>query len=67
MWNKCSSSARVIAVPVSQEGPHISWQQLTSFQSCREGMETYSCAIFSDRTPRTISMTVGLLSLVMNC
>lgn len=41
-----------------QTGPHITWGQLTGFQSCREGREAYSCAIFADRTPRTIAMTV---------
>ena len=43
-----------------QGGPHISWGQLTSFQSCQEGKAAYSCKIFADRTPRTISMTVRL-------
>ena len=43
-----------------QGGPHISWGQLTSFQSCQEGKAAYSCKIFADRIPRTISMTVRL-------
>ena len=41
-----------------QEGPQISWRDLTTFQSCTEGARAYSCDIFESRRPSTIAMTV---------
>jgi len=41
-----------------ENGPLLSWQDLTSFEQCVEGAHDYSCAIFKDRRPSTMSMTV---------
>lgn len=50
----------------AQEGPQISWSELTSFQRCTEGAARYSCAIFADRRPSTISMTVLVVVEMFN-
>ena len=39
-------------------GPLLSWSDLTSFEQCVEGAHDYSCQIFKDRRPSTMSMTV---------
>ena len=49
----------------SQEGPQISWRDLTSFQNCTAGQRAYSCEIFESRRPSTIAMTV-LVRAVLN-
>ena len=49
-----------------QEGPQISWRGLTSFQRCTEGSHPYSCAIFADRRPSTIAMTVLVVVEMFN-
>jgi len=41
-----------------ENGPLLSWNDLTSFEQCVEGAHDYSCQIFKDRRPSTMSMTV---------
>ena len=41
-----------------ENGPLLSWSDLTSFEQCVEGAHDYSCQIFKDRRPSTMSMTV---------
>ena len=48
----------VLWLRLTQEGPQISWRDLTSFQNCTEGGRAYSCEIFESRRPSTIAMTV---------
>lgn len=60
----CKSS--VLCAWRAQEGPQISWSELTSFQRCTEGSARYSCAIFADRRPSTISMTVLVVVEMFN-
>lgn len=50
----------------SQGGPKLTWAQLVSFVHCQEGQQPYSCAIFSDRHPSTISMTVLVVVEMFN-
>lgn len=47
-------------------GPSITWKQLTAFDSCVEDQETYSCKIFSDVAPKTISMSVLVVVEMFN-
>jgi len=48
------------------EGPQISWTELTHFDDCVEGKMPYSCAIFKDRRPSTISMSVLVMVEMFN-
>ena len=49
-----------------EHGPKLTWTQLTSFETCVEGQQPYSCAIFRDRTPSTISMSVLVVVEMFN-
>ncbi|OAE30699.1 hypothetical protein AXG93_402s1120 [Marchantia polymorpha subsp. ruderalis] len=50
----------------SEEGPKLTWAQLVSFDSCVEGQASYSCTIFQDRHPSTISMSVLVVVEMFN-
>lgn len=50
----------------TQDGPQLTWGQLVSFVHCREGEQPYSCTIFSDRHPSTISMSVLVVVEMFN-
>jgi len=40
-------------------GPQLTWRELTSFMSCKEGEHHYSCSIFAHiQRPSTVSMSV---------
>ena len=47
-------------------GPQISWHEFTHFEECVEGKMPYSCAVFKDRRPSTISMSVLVLVEMFN-
>jgi len=47
-------------------GPRISWTEFTNFEECVEGKMPYSCAVFKDRRPSTISMSVLVLVEMFN-
>ena len=49
-----------------QAGPRLTWRQLTDFQNCKEGSNTFSCDLFKDRHPSTISMTVLVVVEMFN-
>lgn len=52
-----------------QGGPRLSWSQLSSFQKCVEAQAKssgYSCAVFSDESPKTISMSVLVVVEMFN-
>ncbi|KAL3687065.1 hypothetical protein R1sor_013374 [Riccia sorocarpa] len=50
----------------SEEGPKLSWSELVSFDSCVEGQARYSCSVFQDRHPSTISMSVLVVVEMFN-
>eukprot|EP00208_Stichococcus_sp_RCC1054_P004292 CAMPEP_0206141516 /NCGR_PEP_ID=MMETSP1473-20131121/13205_1 /ASSEMBLY_ACC=CAM_ASM_001109 /TAXON_ID=1461547 /ORGANISM="Stichococcus sp, Strain RCC1054" /LENGTH=1055 /DNA_ID=CAMNT_0053536117 /DNA_START=143 /DNA_END=3310 /DNA_ORIENTATION=+ len=50
----------------SPTGPKITYGQLTTFQSCEAGKQSYNCDIFLDRRPRTIAMTVLVVVEMFN-
>ncbi|DBA82876.1 TPA: Calcium-transporting ATPase 3, endoplasmic reticulum-type [Trebouxia sp. C0004] len=47
-------------------GPRLTWKQLTDFQNCQEGSQTFSCDLFKNRHPSTISMTVLVVVEMFN-
>lgn len=47
-------------------GPRLTWRQLTDFQKCQEGSNAFSCDLFKDRHPSTISMTVLVVVEMFN-
>ncbi|KAL3141521.1 Calcium-transporting ATPase 3, endoplasmic reticulum-type [Trebouxia sp. C0010 RCD-2024] len=47
-------------------GPRLTWRQLTDFQNCKEGSSAFSCDLFKDRHPSTISMTVLVVVEMFN-
>ncbi len=49
-----------------ENGPLLSWSDLTSFEQCVEGAHDYSCQIFKDRRPSTMSMTVLVTVEMLN-
>ena len=49
-----------------QAGPRLTWRQLTDFQNCKEGSSAFSCDLFKDRHPSTISMTVLVVVEMFN-
>ena len=49
-----------------EQGPKLTWTQLTSFESCEEGKQPYSCAVFRNRSPSTISMSVLVVVEMFN-
>ncbi|KAK3234063.1 calcium-transporting ATPase [Cymbomonas tetramitiformis] len=49
-----------------EDGPMLTWAQLTSFSECVEGAQSYSCKIFSDRRASTISMSVLVVVEMFN-
>ena len=51
---------------MAQAGPRLTWRQLTDFQNCQEGGNAFSCDLFKDRHPSTISMTVLVVVEMFN-
>ncbi len=49
-----------------QDGPKLTWSQLVNFVHCKEGEQPYSCSIFSDKQPSTISMSVLVVVEMFN-
>jgi len=49
-----------------ENGPQLQWGELVKFDSCIEGQARYSCNIFQDRHPSTISMTVLVVVEMFN-
>mmetsp|Transcript_26541 Transcript_26541/g.32169 ORF Transcript_26541/g.32169 Transcript_26541/m.32169 type:complete len:1011 (-) Transcript_26541:448-3480(-) len=49
-----------------EDGPKITWTDLVNFEECKEGDHPYSCKIFSDRRPSTISMSVLVVVEMFN-
>lgn len=47
-------------------GPRMSWSQLVRFESCVEGAQAYSCAVFTAHSPKTISMSVLVMVEMFN-
>ncbi|MCO5569372.1 hypothetical protein L7F22_023084 [Adiantum nelumboides] len=47
-------------------GPKLLYRELVSFDSCVEGKFHYSCSIFQDKHPSTISMSVLVLVEMFN-
>lgn len=49
-----------------ENGPQLHWAELVKFDSCVEGQARYSCSIFQDRHPSTISMSVLVVVEMFN-
>ncbi|KAJ7565111.1 hypothetical protein O6H91_02G048300 [Diphasiastrum complanatum] len=49
-----------------ESGPKLKWNELTTFDNCVEGNMPYSCNIFQDRHPSTISMSVLVVVEMFN-
>ncbi|KAG0606337.1 hypothetical protein M758_9G132800 [Ceratodon purpureus] len=49
-----------------ENGPQLQWGELVKFDSCVEGQARYSCNIFQDRHPSTISMSVLVVVEMFN-
>eukprot|EP00850_Spirogloea_muscicola_P004302 SM000018S03667 [mRNA] locus=s18:597179:607428:- [translate_table: standard] len=49
-----------------ENGPKMTWFELVSFESCKEGSAPYPCSIFVDRSPSTISMSVLVVVEMFN-
>jgi Ca2+ transporting ATPase len=49
-----------------ENGPQLQWGELVKFDSCVEGQARYSCNIFQNRHPSTISMTVLVVVEMFN-
>jgi len=49
-----------------EEGPQMTWGQMTSFESCIEGKAAYSCRVFQDKHPSTISMSILVVVEMFN-
>eukprot|EP00249_Psilotum_nudum_P020077 c27552_g1_i1 orf=73-3078(+) len=47
-------------------GPRLQYKDLVNFDSCIEGKSHYSCNVFQDRHPSTISMTVLVVVEMFN-
>eukprot|EP00250_Pteridium_aquilinum_P003267 c13591_g1_i1 orf=692-3148(+) len=47
-------------------GPRLQYRELVNFDSCVEGKFHYSCTIFQDKHPSTISMTVLVVVEMFN-
>ncbi|KAH7427301.1 hypothetical protein KP509_10G038200 [Ceratopteris richardii] len=47
-------------------GPKLSYRELVTFESCVEGKFHYSCSVFQDMHPSTISMSVLVLVEMFN-
>ncbi|CAM6091810.1 unnamed protein product [Calypogeia fissa] len=50
----------------SPDGPGLTWSELVSFDGCVEGESRFSCNIFQDRHPSTISMTILVVVEMFN-
>ncbi|GER31105.1 calcium-transporting ATPase 3 family protein [Striga asiatica] len=50
----------------SDNGPKLPYTELMNFDSCSTRETTYSCAVFSDRHPSTVSMTVLVVVEMFN-
>ena len=49
------------------DGPMLTWSELTSFESCEEGKQRYSCDVFlKNRSPSTMSMSVLVVVEMFN-
>ena len=44
----------------------MTWAEFTNFETCVEGTRSYSCKIFRDRRPSTISMSVLVVVEMFN-
>lgn len=49
-----------------QDGPQISLRDLCTFQTCVEGSKPYSCNIFRDRRPSTVSVSILVMVEMFN-
>ncbi|EFJ13461.1 hypothetical protein SELMODRAFT_122175 [Selaginella moellendorffii] len=49
-----------------EEGPRLTWKELVSFNECKDGTMRYSCSVFRDRHPSTISMSVLVVVEMFN-
>ncbi|GFQ02577.1 calcium-transporting ATPase 3 endoplasmic reticulum-type [Phtheirospermum japonicum] len=50
----------------SDNGPKLPYNELINFDSCSTRETSYSCAVFSDRHPSTVSMTVLVVVEMFN-
>ncbi|KAL6511219.1 Calcium-transporting ATPase 3, endoplasmic reticulum-type [Orobanche hederae] len=50
----------------SDNGPKLPYTELMNFDSCSTRETSYSCAVFSDRHPSTVSMTVLVVVEMFN-
>mmetsp|Transcript_35412 Transcript_35412/g.67767 ORF Transcript_35412/g.67767 Transcript_35412/m.67767 type:complete len:1022 (+) Transcript_35412:120-3185(+) len=50
----------------NEHGPQMTWREFTHFDSCVEGEHAYSCKVFHDRRPSTISMSVLVVVEMFN-
>ncbi|KAL6527333.1 Calcium-transporting ATPase 3, endoplasmic reticulum-type [Orobanche gracilis] len=50
----------------SDNGPKLPYTELMNFDSCSTRKTSYSCAVFSDRHPSTVSMTVLVVVEMFN-
>lgn len=51
-----------VSMPVGQGGPKLTWSQLTKSASCNGDL----CAVFKDRSPTTVSMSVLVVVEMFN-
>lgn len=49
-----------------QDGPQISLHDLCTFQACVEGSKPYSCKVFQDRRPSTVSVSILVMVEMFN-
>jgi len=40
------------------QGPQMSWYELTHFHGCVEGSKSYSCSVFKNVSPSTVSLSI---------
>ncbi|CAK9155443.1 unnamed protein product [Ilex paraguariensis] len=50
----------------SDSGPKLPYSELMNFDSCSARETTYSCSVFNDRHPSTVSMTVLVVVEMFN-
>ncbi|PNT74195.1 hypothetical protein BRADI_1g09810v3 [Brachypodium distachyon] len=50
----------------SENGPRLPYSELVNFDSCSTRQTSYSCSIFEDRHPSTVSMTVLVVVEMFN-
>ncbi|GMH35164.1 hypothetical protein BSKO_03032 [Bryopsis sp. KO-2023] len=50
----------------AKDGPRLSWHDLRTFQDCVEGSASYSCKIFQDPTPSTMSVSILVMVEMFN-